>query len=229
MADRPLIGVTGPAKRLRVGWWATRLMLGLSGAVACYLTAEQPRWPRALNALVIGGGDDIHPESYGMGSETKARYDPQRDTFELGMLRRALDAGIPVLGICRGSQLLNIAHGGTLVQDIRFLYQDSPQRTSVLPTHGITIEANSRLSSLINVSSCRVNNLHHQAVERCGRGLVAVAHDEHGIIEGIESANGTFILGVQWHPEYMPYRGEQRALFSGLVKAAQALGRQLPP
>lgn len=229
MADRPFIGVTGPDKRLRIGWWATRMVLNLSGATACYLTAKRAQWPRALDALVIGGGDDIHPESYGLSSENKARYDPQRDSFELEMLRRALDARIPVLGICRGAQLLNIAHGGTLYQDIRFLYKGSPQRTSVLPTHRIKIKRSSRLSSLIKLPSCRVNNLHHQAVERCGQGLVAVAHDEQGIIEGIESKSDDFILGVQWHPEYMSYRSEQRAIFSGFVRVAQALDRQLPP
>lgn len=227
MANRPFIGVTGPAKRLRVGWWASRLILALTGASACYLTALKPNWPQPLNALVIGGGDDIHPENYGLSGEVKARYDPQRDAFELDMLKRALDAGIPVLGICRGAQLLNVALGGTLHQDIRLTCEKSAQRNSIFPAHRITVEDNSLLSVLIETASCRVNNLHHQAVDRCGEGLVAVAHDEHGIIEGIESVRGDFILGVQWHPEYMPYRSEQRTLFSGFVNAARESNRQL--
>jgi putative glutamine amidotransferase len=162
-----------------------------------------------------------------VSGEAKARYDPQRDAYELDMLRRALDVGIPVLGICRGAQLLNVALGGTLHQDTRPIYKNSAQRTSIFPVHSISIEGDSRLSSLINAPSCRVNNLHHQAVDRCGEGLVAVAHDEHGIIEAIESAGDHFILGVQWHPEYMPYRPEQRALFSGFVEAARGYNRQL--
>lgn len=229
MADRPLIGVTGPARHFRVGWWATRLILAISGASACYLTAKQPHFSRPLNGLIIGGGDDIHPKHYGIGSEANARYDPQRDHFELNMAKRAIDVGIPLLGICRGAQLINIALGGTLHQDIRPRYAGASLRNSILPIYRIRINKNSLLALLIKTTSCRVNNLHHQAVDRCGKGLTTVAHDEHGIVEGIESSQTPFLLGVQWHPEYLPYRSEQRKLFSGFVEAARAFNGHLRP
>ncbi len=227
MVDRPHVGVTGPVRRLKVGWWATRWSLWVAGASATYVTANQPAWRRPVHGVVVGGGDDIHPQHYGAESDGKARYDPDRDVFEIRMLKRALDEQVPVLGICRGSQLLNIVLGGTLHQDIRALHRNTRFRISPWRVKTVVLEPASRLAEIMCGTEARVNSLHHQAIDRCGAGLKVVARDRNAIVHAVESNGGDFVMGVQWHPEYLPYRRDQRAIFRALVSAMRRSGRVL--
>lgn len=153
----------------------------------------------------------------------------QDDLMEMGVIERALKAGVPLLGICRGAQLLNMVLGGTLLADIRDLHREVPFRNSIRPVKWVRLEAQSRLASVIGLTETRVNSLHHQAVERCGEHLQIAARDHNAIVQAIETVRDKFIVGVQWHPEYLPYRREQRALFAAFVAAARDSQREMPP
>jgi len=220
---RPLIGVTGGESRFPVAWWFTRLAVARAGGRALRLTPNRPEPPAALHGIVIGGGDDIDPQLYSGLDDGRAPRDPRRDAFEKAVIERALEARVPVLGICRGAQLLNVVLGGNLHQDLRRVRRRTSNRRTVLPRKTAQLEPGSQLASLLGAERLRINSLHDQAVDRPGRGLQVVARDLDGIAQAIEPvADGPFPLGVQWHPEYLPYKAEQQRLFERLVEAARA-------
>ncbi len=150
--------------------------------------------------------------------------DPARDALELALIARAEAGDLPVLGICRGAQLLNIHGGGTLHQDLSGFYTERPDRWTVFPRKRIAMVPKSRLQSVLGRARCEVNSLHRQAVDALGNGLAVVARDERGVVQGIEHPSRRFWIGVQWHPEYLPQVPEQRRLFAGLVDAARQVG-----
>jgi putative glutamine amidotransferase len=154
---------------------------------------------------------------------TKAfsRVDQERDELENGLLREAYRHQLPVLGICRGAQLLNVFLGGSLHQNIVDFYIETPQVRTVLPKVNIIIEPDSRLAATLQKHECTVNALHRQAVDNLGRDLRVVAREANGVTQGIEHRHYSFLLGVQWHPEYLPQQEEQLAIFQALVRAAQ--------
>jgi putative glutamine amidotransferase len=153
--------------------------------------------------------------------------DPARDALELELIARAEAADLPVLGICRGAQLLNIHGGGTLHQDLSGFYTERPSRWTVFPVKKVDIAGRSRLRAVLGRARCEVNSLHRQAVDAIGTGLAVVARDDRGVVQGIEHAARRFWIGVQWHPEYLPQVPEQRRLFAALVDAARKTGDQL--
>jgi len=148
------------------------------------------------------------------------KINDHRDKLELDLLDHALDKGIPVLGICRGAQLLNIYFGGTLYDDIRAFYSEIPKINSVWPKKKVEIQEPSKLHEILNYDQGWVNALHHQAVDKLGDDLKVVAREQNGIVQAIEHASNKFVLGVQWHPEYMPQVPSQRRLFRALVEEA---------
>jgi putative glutamine amidotransferase len=215
---RPVIGVTTS----RRGGWRSflmhRLALWRAGARAVRLTSGDPI-PDKLDGLVIGGGDDIGAEIYGGQVLPDIRIDPERDKLELKLLDTALPAGIPILGICRGSQMINVALGGSLHTDIHAVYIEAPRMRTVLPRKTVHIEESSRLHRITGCNPCRVNALHHQSVDRVGRDLRVVARDEAGIVQAVEGTGAHFILGVQWHPELLVFSAPQQRLFAALAAA----------
>ena len=222
--SRPLIGVTTS----RRGGWRSYLMhslaLARAGARAVRLThgASPPQEP--LQGLVIGGGDDIGAELYGGQVLPDVRIDPARDKLELSLLRTALPANLPVLGVCRGAQMINVALGGTLHTDIYGVYVQAPRMRTVLPRKRVSIMRGTRLDRILCCNPCQVNALHHQSVDRLGEGLRIAAEDESGIVQAIESKGSPFLLGVQWHPELLFWKRPQQRLFSALAAAALAFG-----
>jgi len=154
--------------------------------------------------------------------------DPARDALENGLIAAALDRGMPLFGICRGMQLINVACGGSLHQSLQGLYEERPTIRSVLPRKKIRVAPATRLHALLGGDSCRVNALHNQAIARLGAGLCEAAHEHSGVVQAIERTVGPWLLGVQWHPEYLPQRPEQRALFAALVTAARAYDETNP-
>jgi putative glutamine amidotransferase len=177
---------------------------------------------------VLSGGGDVEPERYGqVASEQVGGVEPDRDEWELALVTGAIDRGHPVLAICRGAQILNVALGGTLIQDLPSL-STHPHRDdegSHETGHPVQIEESSRLAQVLGRSSVRddtfgINTLHHQAVDRLGRGLRAVAWALDGTIEAIEPTDDRPILGVQWHPELLQHREEHQLLFRWVVSCA---------
>ena len=212
-----LIGVTGPSRRMRWAWWATRWHLKRCGADAQYLTAAKGFPEGDFDGFIIGGGNDIDPAVYGGDVSTSRNVDPLRDEFELSVLNLASERGLPVLGICRGSQLLNVHAGGTLHGDLRGLRKKTSNRGTLLPRKTVDVQPGSKLASMLDSVRTRVNSLHHQSVQEVGNGLVISGRDRDNIIQGIESAGDPLRIGVQWHPEYMPQRRDQRRLFASFV------------
>ena len=159
----PLIGVTTS----RRGGWRSylmhRLALARVGARSVRLIPGGALPDEPLQGLVIGGGDDIGAEIYGGKVLPDVRIDPERDKLELGLLKAALPAQLPILGICRGSQMINVALGGTLHTDIYEVYVQAPKMRTVLPRKTVTVEADSRLNGILRCNPCQVNALHHQS------------------------------------------------------------------
>lgn len=233
MAVKPIIGVTGPRTRYPTGWWATQAILRLLGAYPVHLFPGcSAHLEHRFDAIVIGGGDDIDAGLYGEANHELSRCDPERDAFEVEVIGEALGEKIPVLGICRGAQLINVVRGGSLFGDIRGDRHLTSNRRTPFPSKFADIEHDSRLAQVVlphrsnrDKLSIRINSLHHQAVDRVGRDLRVVARDRDDFTQAIESVCGAWILGVQWHPEYLPYLPSQRRIFADLVNAARSRTR----
>jgi putative glutamine amidotransferase len=219
-ARTPVVGVTGPRRRLPFAWWATRAALLAVGARPVHLRPGDAL-PERLDALVVGGGDDIGAALYDPTAEEIEAPDAARDAFEIEALERAFQRDLPVLGICRGSQLMNVVLGGDLVRDVRPDRRLGSNRSTLLPTRPVRLATGSALSRLLLRESCRVNALHRQAVARPGRGLEIVAHDVDGIVQAVEDRGRAFRIGVQWHPEYLAWQPVQRRLFAALAHVAR--------
>ena len=221
MAARPRVGVTGNHRRWAPGWWCASLALRLAGAVPERISVRHPPSGQPLDALVIGGGNDIGPEHYGGDIDAKVKADPERDLLEIDWIKKAIRERIPVLGICRGAQLINVVMGGSLHQDIRAIRKRTKNRPGLLPTKRVLLDEGSEVSSIFKRDRIRVNSLHHQAVNRAGEGLRAVGRDLDDIVQAFESESGWPIIGVQWHPEYLLYLPSQLALFRWLLSQAR--------
>lgn len=222
MADRLIIGVTGPSRGIPWAWWATRYQLQRAGVDARRLNASTGYPGKDIAGFIIGGGNDIDPAIYG-GDVSKGRtVDPLRDEYELKVLDLADRHGLPVMGICRGAQLINVQAGGSLISDLRPRRVHTSNRGTLLPRKHVRVEEGSVLAEFIGGHATRVNSLHHQSVDRLGDNLVICAHDRDDIVQGIESTSGPLRIGVQWHPEYMPQRADQRRLFRYFVAACAA-------
>jgi gamma-glutamyl-gamma-aminobutyrate hydrolase PuuD len=168
-----------------------------------------------VDGVVLSGGPDIHPCLY--GQEEHAELGPTDlglDRFELCFVRRALERDLPLLGICRGAELLNVARGGTLIQHVEGHRQTEEAR---IPTHDVRVEEGSRLAEALSCTTAGVNSFHHQAVARLGRGLKPVAWSPDGVVEAVEATGRRFCVGVQWHPE----EGVDHRLFAAHVAAAR--------
>jgi putative glutamine amidotransferase len=182
-----------------------------------------------VDGLLLTGGGDVDPARYGHQPHPRlGRVDPERDAFELAAYRAARARRLPVLAICRGPQLVNVAHGGTLHQHLPARaesIQHDQADISGRPLHPVAIAPGSALARALGASALSVNTFHHQAIDALGEGLVAVAHSADGVIEAIEGADpsGGWLLGVQWHPEltYAAYP-EQRAPFRAFLDAVRA-------
>jgi putative glutamine amidotransferase len=182
----------------------------------------------SLAGLILSGGGDIHPSSFGeVDCGLLWRIDRKRDQAELSLARWALREELPVLAICRGIQTLNVAAGGSLIQDIHTRIPNALAHSYIagrpLPdiAHKVNIDPASRLADLIGAGDVGVNSAHHQAVKAVGNGLIAVARAPDSVIEGLEAPAHPFCVGVQWHPEAMVDSTPiMRRLFEGLIQAA---------
>jgi putative glutamine amidotransferase len=197
-------------------------------------TAEQAL--AGIDGLMLTGGDDVAPARYGEPAHaTIVEAEPGRDEFELALIGAARARNLPILAICRGIQVLNVACGGSLVQDIPSEMTGAmPHRFDVPPNqpyslaHEVWIDQDTLLWKLMrerlsDVDACEVNSRHHQAVKRLAAGFKVAATAPDGVIEAIEDPAARFCLAVQWHPENFFRTGEFRPLFEGFLEAAQSL------
>ncbi len=181
--------------------------------------------PGDFDGILFAGGADIDPKFYGETTKyASVKADPTRDESELALLDRARRARLPILGICRGLQLINVHFGGTLYQDLMedwdtaVAHQQTPAHSRDSTTHTVTVtEPQSMIAGAIK-SACQVNSMHHQAIHCIGRGLKATAYAEDGLVEAVEAAeNYPFLLAVQWHPEEIADHPEQHNIFQQFV------------
>ncbi|MBX3169748.1 MAG: gamma-glutamyl-gamma-aminobutyrate hydrolase family protein [Candidatus Eremiobacteraeota bacterium] len=180
--------------------------------------------PEQWDALVIPGGNDLHPGWYGQAPHSSVdlnNVDIEFDRFQLRWTRWALENDKPVLGICRGMQVLNVASGGDLVQDVAHhcspeLLNDPSRRRD--PAHGIHVAPGSRMHQILGDDYVRVNSIHHQAVQRIGERFHPVAWAPDGVVEAIEGRTSPWQRGVQFHPEDMQESAPFQALFESLVE-----------
>jgi len=211
-------------------------VLANAGAVPCIIPslADDESTLRAifdhLDGLFLAGGVDIDPANYG---EQRRNYcgpsDPARDAVEIKLLQWAAKERLPVLGVCRGVQMINVAYGGTLFQDLQIERGDAEKHDyfqtqgfddRALLVHSVSVSPGTRLHEIVG-DEASVNSIHHQGIKRLGDNLKSVAVAPDGVIEGIEGTNGRFLVGVQWHPEELAATDESmRRLFEAFVSAA---------
>jgi putative glutamine amidotransferase len=241
---RPLIAVPAyPVKAGRVQGWETPAV----AAPAPYLEALQRAGAQEavlmpvelgdtdagelldrFDGLLLIGGGDLHPEEYGQERREEVYgVIPHRDRFEVTLARAAVERGLPILAICRGHQVLNVALGGTLDQHVTardgVLDHGKPGVEGGASVHDLELEPGSRLADAMGVTRASGSSHHHQAVERVGHGLRVTARAPDGVVEGIELAGDAWIVGAQWHPE--DTAGDepaQQGLFDTLVRQAGA-------
>jgi putative glutamine amidotransferase len=230
---RPLIGITGYLEPAR---WADFVREAVLSPVTYSRAVERaggipvilppipidsvPRLVAGLSGLLISCGPDLDPRLYGaMRHEHTTAPDRRRDTFDLALLRAAIDAERPFLAICRGMHVLNVVRGGTLIQylpDAVRHHRHAPDPVK-LSTHDVQVSVSSKLGQILGTSAS-VPTRHHQGVQRLGTGLLAVAWADDQIVEAVELQGHPFGIGVQWHPE----EEEDPRIFQHLVAAAAA-------
>lgn len=201
---------------------------GLPTMVAVLDPALAEAYAAQADALVLSGGADVDPALFGAHPEPKlGAVDERRDAFELALYRAFRAARKPVLGVCRGHQVINVAEGGTLHQHLPTVpgaWQHDQRDISGAPLHPVKLTSGSRLAGIFGTLEIRTNSYHHQAIDKLGAGLTAVAHSGDGLVEAVEERAGSFVLGVQWHPEMAFERfPEQHAPFQALLDATRAL------
>jgi putative glutamine amidotransferase len=240
---RPVVGMTTYLEQAQTGIWDVRASflphiyfegVTLAGGIAVLLPPQPVddhianRVLDGLDGLVITGGKDVDPARYGQAPHPKTdepRHD--RDEWEFALLAGALKRGLPVLGICRGAQVLNVALGGTLHQHLPDVVGHSRHQAgnAVFSTSRVHVAPGTRLATLIGGYSDE-QCYHHQAIAELGKGLIASARDSDGVIEAIELPGDTFVVAVQWHPEE---RLSDLRLFAAVVEAAKAFATERIP
>jgi len=221
-----MIGVTLSSRATEKQRRQCRRALEQHGARVLELPPQADAETGGLDGLLLSGGGDMHPRYYGECPRAELRdVDCARDELELALTGAALAAGMPLLGICRGAQVLGVALGGGLIQDIP---SERPgalvhriEEESQTAWHWVGIAGDSRLSAIMGAGRVNVNSFHHQANGPLGEDARAVAWAEDGVVEAIDGAAHEFVLGVQWHPERMLDDDAQRRLFEVFVAAAR--------
>ncbi|WP_291844225.1 gamma-glutamyl-gamma-aminobutyrate hydrolase family protein [Caulobacter sp.] len=226
---RPIIGVTRPSVGDMLSYLAIALGIRLAGGRPVRLSSTT--WEGVtLDGLVLSGGSDVFPKRFQTLPKAGYRYDHPREQMELALLERALAEDLPILGICRGAQLMNVAAGGSLHMDVAERFHPTPY-----PQHWfrqihfrkvVSITPGSRLHAILGCERLWVNSIHSQAVDRLGTGLTICAREANGVPQAIERTDRDFSIGVQFHPELLLHRRPFRRLFEALVLSAKARQRR---
>lgn len=236
MVKKPLIGITFDAQDgggySRYPWYVLRenycTAIADGGGIPFPLIHDLSLVENYLSLidglLITGGGHDIDPQLYGVSERhPSVKLKPKRTLFELDITRKALEKNLPVLGICGGEQVVNVALGGTLIQhipdEVPGALEHKQPHCRQEAHHKITIEKGTLLHQILNTEELLVNSVHHQAVKNPGPNTIVNAHAPDGVIEGVESPNYRFCLGVQWHPEFI-VAPQEKTLFKAFIQAA---------
>ncbi|MCH9809392.1 MAG: gamma-glutamyl-gamma-aminobutyrate hydrolase family protein [Alphaproteobacteria bacterium] len=208
--------------------WISLRMQGLSPRRVVPNERRTIDW-NSFDAILIGGGDDIDVELYDGIPTPNVRIDPARDRLELDAIEKFLKNGRPIFGVCRGSQMINVALGGTLHEDMYEAHQTAPRMRTVLARKQVHLTQGCLLRAVFGQEIITVNSLHNQAVDCLGQDLIVAARDTHSIVQGVERKhlNDQFLVGVQWHPEFLFYRSSHRRLFRAFASAAR--GEEILP
>jgi putative glutamine amidotransferase len=233
---RPLIGITTGARANVLAYTAISYGVWLAGGRPLRISPRHNiLQTRNLRGLVISGGSDIDPVMYGEENIASTNLDPYRDRLERECVEMAFASRLPLLGICRGAQMINVVRGGSLYQDVPSVFEGFLPTAStfgkIFVRRKVCLDVSGTLAGLLrHQDSVWVNSLHHQAVHRLGDGLRATAHDdEFGMVQAVEGRDpGHFVVGVQWHPEFMLYASAQRRIFAALVAASSSGGALAP-
>ncbi|MEX0582545.1 MAG: gamma-glutamyl-gamma-aminobutyrate hydrolase family protein [Sneathiella sp.] len=219
-SHKPIIGITVSRYKSKIMCFFDWLAVWRAGGRVVFLTPGRTFPPERLDGLIIGGGDDIGADMYGGEINIDVRIDPERDTLELKLLRFVIDKDLPVLGICRGAQMMNVFLGGTLYSDIRAMPREKTNIRTILARKIVTLEQGSRVREILGQDIVRVNSLHHQAVDKLGKGVTISGRDQGDFVQALEYNDKRFFLGVQWHPEFLVFDKHQQALFRALIDNA---------
>lgn len=214
------IGISGPARRSL----AHRLIsfaLRMHGARTHFIRPGAKVNVALLDGLVLSGGTHVHPSRYGQTPQVTANYDPRRDETDVHLLSKAEELNIPVLGICRGAQFINIFRGGSLCQNVTPLRKNTRHRPLLLPMQTVRLVSNSRLEQVMRQPVIGANRIHSQSIKKLGKHLRVVAVDNDLFVQAIENTRGQWLMGIQWHPEYLLYHGGHRRIFAHFVQAAE--------
>ncbi len=224
MPFRPLIAVTRPhlEKKKDYNFKHFKFFFSLLNARVIRVSPDQEVNLNHCDGLLLSGGADIHPSHYGQAERPHFRHMVDRDAMEIELFHQFKDKNKPIMGVCRGMQMINVCLGGTLYQEISEQFSDT-QYPKTYPKKYLyrkptTIKPASRLFSIIQKDQIMVNSMHHQAVNKLGKGLKVSAMEPKGIIQAIEHETIPHIFGVQWHPELMHFQIEQWKIFNHFVK-----------
>jgi len=223
MAVKPLIGITASNRGSRTMTLLNRFAVWRAGGRSVVLQSRRENDLTPLDGLVVGGGDDIGADLYGGELHLSIRTDKNRDKLEMEALDLAEKKGLPVLGICRGSQMINIHRGGSLHRDVYERFEGVPRGRTILAVRHVDLLPDTLLQSLFGQDTTRINVLHHQSVDRLGEGMAVNARDRYGIVQGTELKEGDkrrYVIGVQWHPEFLVFGRKHQGLFRRLVENA---------
>lgn len=231
---KPIIGIGSdvhaiPGKREEAFAYLTYVeSLKRAGAVPVVIPPQPENAAEiidGLDGILLAGGYDCDPTVYGEDPhQTVEPMDARRQSNDLSLAKLARERGIPTFGICLGLQVMNIAAGGTLIQDIdtavetEIIHASEPEDRA---RHDVMIEQGTRLAQIVGVRELDVNSSHHQAIKEVGEGLRVTAHAPDGIVEGVEDPRHPFYIGVQWHPEDMKGEPSAVALFGAFIEAAK--------
>lgn len=247
---RPVIAITGPNDGGLMAWCFTALNVKIAGGLPKRVQAKNFSKPFKCDGVIIGGGSDVHPDNYSPKTLVRQKrslllkikeallfpqeiitkffssddqYDKERDALEKSFIDYAYKENLPILGICRGEQLINAHLGGSNLTSTLPLHANKPRIRTMLPRKRIEIiKKNSLLAKIVNKTSMHVNAIHSQAVAEPAAPLHVVACErDNNIVQAIESNEKRNLLGVQWHPEYLIYKQDQRNIFSWLINEAK--------
>lgn len=224
MNHKPRIAVTRSESRDYITYYAIRLILTLLGAKTILITTRNKHLSEELDGLIIGGGVDITPSYYQAKPKPNYPYELERDKLEFDWLKKAESANIPVLGICRGSQIINIHRGGTLHLDISKAYEKAQYPTSLIAKIAYRKRMypikDSLIYNIVKDKKVKVNSIHTQGINEVGKNLIITAQEKNKVVQVIEDPSRLFYMGVQFHPELMTYHKYHRGIFKAFLKSA---------